>query len=81
MTATQQILLGALAAQLRVAAGTILSSGDLDPESAEAALGGLVVRTLALVDEALAGQRALDAPPEQPTLLPTGAASSRALPL
>ena len=70
-TATQQILLGAAAAQLRARAGSILPSSEGERSGSEAALGELIARTLALVDDALAGgpelaSRAGAAPAERP---------------
>lgn len=63
-TPAQQLLLGAAAAQLRAAAGTILVSSERDrTDSLETTLGDLVSRTLALVDAAMAaGQPALTSP-------------------
>lgn len=69
-TPAQQLLLGAAAARLRAAAGTILVSSQSDrAESLESRLGDLVSRTLVLVDAAMAmGQ--------PPVISPHGAASA-----
>lgn len=63
-TPMQQLLLGAAAAQLRAATRTILVSDERHREgSAEASLGELVSRTLALVDDAMASKAEAALPP------------------
>jgi len=62
-TPAQRIVLGAAAAQLRSRAGrTLMSGGGQETRTCETALGQLVARTLALVEEAMAGPPALTSP-------------------